>query len=160
MKLATKMTTREYLMKLLYQLDVNDIELEEYSSEIDLFKRSNEEDMKVRYIEIAKRGNIENLEIEKVFSDEYATDVLDAVIKNIENIDFTIEATAKNWEKSRIAKVDLAILRLAIAEILYIEETPNKVAANEAVELAKIYCDDKSPKFINGILGSVIDGQE
>ncbi len=53
-------------------------------------------------------------------------------------------------------KVDVSILRLSVCEILYLD-TPNKVSINEAVELAKIYCDDKSPKFINGILGSVVD---
>ena len=56
-----------------------------------------------------------------------------------------------------MAKVDLAILRLAVCEILYVPNIPTKVSINEAIELAKLYCDDKSPKFINGILGSVVN---
>ncbi|MCG4471040.1 transcription antitermination factor NusB, partial [Lawsonibacter sp. DFI.6.74] len=67
-----------------------------------------------------------------------------------------INKYAKNWTINRMAKVDLAILRLAICEILYMSEMPTKVSINEAIELAKLYCDDKSPKFINGILGSVV----
>ena len=54
-------------------------------------------------------------------------------------------------------KVDLSILRLAICELVFIEEIPSKVSINEAIELAKLYCDDKAPKFINGILGSVVN---
>ncbi len=71
-------------------------------------------------------------------------------------INSLINSNAKNWSVDRIAKVDLAILKLAIAEIIAIDDIPQKVSVNEAIELAKIYCDDKSPKFINGILGSVI----
>ena len=54
-----------------------------------------------------------------------------------------------------MSKVDLAILRLAVYEIKYSEETPNSVAVNEAVELAKKYSSDEAPGFINGILGKI-----
>jgi N utilization substance protein B len=52
--------------------------------------------------------------------------------------------------------VDVSILRLSVCEILCLDDVPNKVSINEAVEIAKVYCDDKTPKFINGILGSVL----
>ena len=64
---------------------------------------------------------------------------------------------ADTGKQCRIAKVDLAILKLAVCEVVYMNnEIPVKVAINEAIDLAKLYCDDKSPKFINGILGSVV----
>ena len=56
-----------------------------------------------------------------------------------------------------MAKVDLAILRLATCEVLNALDIPTKVSINEAIELAKLYCDEKSPKFINGILGSIVN---
>ena len=74
-----------------------------------------------------------------------------------EKIDELINKYAKNWSVNRMAKVDLSILRLAICELVFIEEIPSKVSINEAIEMAKLYCDDKAPKFINGILGSVVN---
>ena len=72
-------------------------------------------------------------------------------------IDELINKYGKNWSVNRMPKVDLSILRLAICELVFIEEIPSKVSINEAIELAKLYCDDKAPKFINGILGSVVN---
>ena len=73
-------------------------------------------------------------------------------------IEELITKYALNWSLDRIAKVDLAILKLAICEVVYMnDDVPIKVSINEAVDLAKLYCDDKSPKFINGILGSVVN---
>ena len=76
---------------------------------------------------------------------------------NKEQIDELINKYAKNWSVNRMAKVDLSILRLAICELVFVEEIPSKVSINEAIEMAKLYCDDKAPKFINGILGSVVN---
>lgn len=76
-------------------------------------------------------------------------------LSHLEEIDKIVEENTANWSLSRIAKVDLSILRLAIYELKY-TDVPEKVAINEAVEIAKIYSTDKSPKFINGVLGSVI----
>ena len=74
-----------------------------------------------------------------------------------------IELIKKNlkqdWKIERISKVTLAILKLAIYEILY-TETPFKVVINEVVELAKKYGDDASPNFINGILASIVKESE
>ena len=77
--------------------------------------------------------------------------------ENKDKIDELINKYAKNWSVNRMPKVDLSILRLAICELVFIEEIPSKVSINEAIELAKLYCDDKAPKFINGILGSVVN---
>lgn len=81
------------------------------------------------------------------------------VYEHLDEIDAVIEKYATNWSFNRIAKVDLSILRLAIYELKY-TDVPQKVAVNEAVEIAKVYSTEKSPKFINGILGSVIKETE
>lgn len=67
-------------------------------------------------------------------------------------IDEKINKVAIDWKTTRMNKVDLAITRLAIYEIEADEDVPTKVAVNEAVELAKTYSDEKSGKFVNGIL--------
>lgn len=77
------------------------------------------------------------------------------ILDRLEDIDGIINKTVIGWSVDRLDKVDLSILRLAIYEILY-SDIPGKVAANEAVELAKEFSTEKSPKFINGILGKVI----
>ena len=75
--------------------------------------------------------------------------------ENIFEIDDLIEKNAIGWKKSRISKVTLAILRLAICELLFFDEIPVSVSINEAVELCKIYADEADASFVNGILGSI-----
>ena len=83
------------------------------------------------------------------------------VSDNLYTIDDQIEKCSDNWKTSRMAKVDLTILRMAAAEIMFLPDVPVSVSANEAVNLAKIYGGSESPKFINGILGRLIkDCQE
>lgn len=62
----------------------------------------------------------------------------------------------KDWTMERISKVNLSILRLAMCEILFMEDIPFQVSINEAVELAKKFGDDDSPSFINGVLASAL----
>lgn len=81
------------------------------------------------------------------------------VCEHLTEIDELIAKCATNWSFNRIAKVDLSILRLAVYELKY-TDVPKKVAVNEAVEIAKLYSTEKSPKFVNGILGSVINETE
>lgn len=88
---------------------------------------------------------------------EYIEKVVNGVSSNIENIDNVILSKLKNWTIDRIAKIDLAILRLAIYEINYLEDIPFKVSANEAVELAKIYGNNNSRSFVNGVIAKVIE---
>lgn len=73
-----------------------------------------------------------------------------------DEIDEHIVANSKGWKINRIAKVPLAIIRLALAEILYFDEIPGGVSINEAVELAKKYANPEDASFINGILGTVV----
>jgi N utilization substance protein B len=78
---------------------------------------------------------------------------------NKDALDLRIETSSENWKVSRMDKVDLSILRVAAAEIFYMDDIPDAVSANEAVELAKIYGGDESSRFINGILGRLIRGK-
>ena len=95
-------------------------------------------------------------EIEK----EYIEQVVKGVKDNLEKIDEIILNNLKNWSISRIAKIDLAILRLAIYEINHMENIPVKVSANEAVELAKTYGNSDSKSFVNGLLAKVIEDKK
>lgn len=78
-------------------------------------------------------------------------------IEKLPEIDQLIEKYALEWKVDRMLSVDRNILRLAVFEMLHSSETPKKVALNEAIELAKIFGSVESPKFINGILGTIID---
>lgn len=86
----------------------------------------------------------------------FATGLINGVVDNMDAIDDKISHNLKGWSVGRISKTALAILRLAVYEINYCDETPDSVAANEAIELAKKYCGDDEPSFINGILGAII----
>lgn len=89
---------------------------------------------------------------------EYIDEVVSGVIQNIDKIDENILKHLKNWSMSRIAKIDLAILRVAIYEICYMSDViPFKVSINEAVELAKKYGNPDSKSFVNGLLAKVIE---
>ena len=85
----------------------------------------------------------------------FACQLVSGVIHNKEEIDRNIQHFAPAWPLEQIPAVDKNILRVAIFEILFDDKVPIKVAANEAVELAKKFGSDSSPRFINGVLGSV-----
>ena len=94
------------------------------------------------------------------FNDEenaYINAIVEKYEENSVTIDSIIQKYNKDgWEFSRISRVDISILRLAIIEIYYFDDIPYKVTANEAVELAKKYSAEKSPSYINGVIASVI----
>lgn len=88
---------------------------------------------------------------------EYIKDITHGVYTNIASLDEQIEKHLKGWTMDRICKTDLAILRLAIYEIMHREDIPDKVSVNEAVELAKSFSEDSSPAFINGVLAGILN---
>jgi len=90
-----------------------------------------------------------------VENDAFVCELVNGVIQNKEKIDLNIQNFAPAWPVEQIPVVDRNILRLAIFEILLNNKVPVKVAINEAVELAKTFGSDNSPKFVNGVLGSV-----
>lgn len=94
-------------------------------------------------------------EAELIKINSFAENTLNAVEEHFNEIDEIIEANSQDWTLTRLPKVSLAILRLAVAEIKYIDDVPNGVAVNEAVELAKKYGTNEDASFINGILGTI-----
>jgi N utilization substance protein B len=87
---------------------------------------------------------------------EYIKNVVKVVTDNIEAIDEKIIQSLVNWKLDRVSKVNLTILRLAIGEMMFVEDVPGSVAINEAVELTKKYSDEKSCSFVNGVLDKVL----
>jgi len=85
----------------------------------------------------------------------FARGLVSGVLKDKDKIDQYIKKFATAWPLEQIPVVERNILRLAIFEILLDNSVPIKVAINEAVELAKLFGSDNSPKFVNGVLGSV-----
>lgn len=88
---------------------------------------------------------------------DFSVKLARVVDDNKEQIDALIRENLKNRSFERTSKVNLSILRMAIGEILFIDDVPAKVSANEAVEIAKEYGDEKSPKFVNAVIGAVIE---
>lgn len=77
------------------------------------------------------------------------------ILGHISEIDGAINEVAEGWKTTRMGKVDLTLIRLAVYEMKYEESVPVKVAINEAVELAKKYGTDESPAFVNGVLAKL-----
>ena len=89
----------------------------------------------------------------------YSIELVRGVQNNVEKIDELIEKYLKGWKLNRIVRLDLIIMRVAIFEMTSPElEVPQTVALNEAIEIAKTYSDEKSAKFINGILSNLVNG--
>ena len=86
--------------------------------------------------------------------------LFNGVIDNLDKIDKVIDENLMGWKRERISRTALAVLRLAVYEIMFERDTPNKVAANEAVELSKKYSTKEESGYINGILGSIIEKSE
>ncbi len=122
---------REQIFKLLFRVEFNS--MEEMSEQEQLF--------------------IENDDKEMSEADaDYITGKYEKIAEKLSEIDEMINKETTGWDTTRIAKVDLAIIRLAIYEIKYDETVPTGVAINEAVELAKKYGQDQSQAFVNGVL--------
>lgn len=87
-------------------------------------------------------------------TDEFAVLLAKTADERQPEIDSIIEKNAIGWKKDRISRVSLSLLRLALCEMLFIEEVPTNVSINEAVELAKLYASQEDAAFINGVLGT------
>lgn len=88
-------------------------------------------------------------------NEAFTRELVSGVLHNRQKIDQNIQSFAPAWPIEQISVIDRNILRLAIFEILFDDKAPVKVAINEAVELAKRFGTDNSPRFVNGVLGSV-----
>jgi len=88
---------------------------------------------------------------------DYAVKLVKTFLDNKEEVDLKIKEHSKDWDVERLVKIDRDILRIAVTEILYFEDVPKGVSIDEAVELAKKYSTEESSKFINGVLGQVVN---
>lgn len=129
----TRSEVREHIFRILFSVEF--CEIDEFKDQVDLYFQG--------YANINKKNQ-----------NEIYDKVLD-LIAHLDAIDQEIGKHAKAWNLSRLGKAELSILRLAVYEIIMDEDVPQKVAINEAVELAKKYCNEKAAPFINGILGRV-----
>lgn len=129
----TRRALRENIFRILFKVEFNDKNEMEEQIDYSLF------------------------EIEDISADDakYITDKVNNIIKVLDILDNTIEAISDGWKIERIGKAELAILRTAVYEIKYDEDIPYKVAVNEAIELAKKYCNQDAGSFVNGILAKV-----
>jgi len=129
--------SREIAMQLLFEMSINK---ESYTDIIESFKENT--DIKLDDVDFG-----------------YIIRILKTVNENIILIDETIEKNLVKWSLNRLSKMNLAILRIAICEILFEDDIPEKVSVNEAIELAKKYGEDNASSFINGVLNSIIKGK-
>lgn len=108
-------------------------------------------------LEKAPRELIENAQLvpETQGLDEYALMLLDGTKEKLEAIDELIDSASDNWTLDRMPVVDRSLLRLTTYEMRYVDDVPVSVSINEAVNLAKEFGGDDSPRFINGILGRI-----
>ena len=86
---------------------------------------------------------------------DFTLQLAKGTVEHLDEIDALIESKLKNWKLSRISKVSLSILRMAVYELKYLADVPSSVAINEAVELAKQYASEDDYSFVNGVLGNV-----
>lgn len=132
----TRTEIRELTFELLYSLEIQKMEQQEYNEQIELF-----------LVE-------QNVSQEKAKT--YMTETINGIAKKKEEILELISQNLKEkWDISRVSKINITLLKLATYEIVY-TELPYKVVVNEAVEIAKKYGDDTSPAFINGVLANII----
>lgn len=139
----TRAQIREDIFKLLFRIEFNS--LEDMQEQLALF---------FDQPQISEEGEDTDAQIPAADAD-YITQKYEKIVAKIPELDALIDSAAKGWKSSRLGKVDLTILRLAVYEVKFDEDIPVGVAINEAVELAKKFGQDESPSFINGILAKL-----
>lgn len=142
--MLTRSEARERLMTVLFALALRD----ELNDDAFIYEVQNITDDKKHDRKQDEHAHPSNV-------DPYIIKTGKNVIDHLEEIDFEIERFLKGWRIERLSVIDMAIMRLAVSEMLYDDEIPNGVSINEAIELAKKYSDDEAYRFINGILGSI-----
>ena len=127
---------REQLFKLLFRIEFNSVD--DMPEQVKLFF----EDDEIEYTEA----------VMDAISDKY-----EKIQEKLADIDAKLNEKAEGWNVSRMGKVELAVLRIAVYEILFDEEIPNTVAINEAIEIAKKYGQEASGGFVNAILAKFVN---
>ncbi|WP_211240765.1 transcription antitermination factor NusB [Hamadaea tsunoensis] len=116
-----------------------------------------EADLRDRNIARTLSEYVERLEHPRPEHLPYAVSVVEGVAEHLDRIDELIASYAEGWTIDRMPVVDRNLARIAVYEILYVEEVDDPVAITEAVELAKELSTDDSPRFLNGLLGRIAD---
>ncbi|MBM7569706.1 transcription antitermination factor NusB [Aquibacillus albus] len=119
---------REKAFQILFQMDINEIKPKEAMDYV----------------------------LEEEENDQFLSQLVHGVIENKADIDERISKHLENWTIARLASVEKTLLRISTYEMFYDVDTPQGVAINEAIELAHVYGDEKSGKFINGVLSKMI----
>ena len=151
---AKRETSREYLMKLMYQTYISNGDITDLENELEGFLENNQEYIISRYKELVltysdRDVNLDDVTVNKCVDKAYLTKVCDILRLRIDDINELIENNTKNWSINRFSKIDLAILQIAIAEMLSDLNIPEKVSINQAIDLAKIYCEEsRAPVFL------------
>ena len=127
---SLKRRARETVVKALYEMEMSDLGPEE---------------VRARVRTRCKRPEVR----------EFAMELVDRTLENLETVDDAIIRVAENWDIERMAAIDRNVLRLGTAEILYVAGVPEKVTINEAIEIAKKFSTENSGRFVNGILDKV-----
>lgn len=146
----TRSKLREHCFKMLFCADFYPPEEKEWQL-IQYFQEPHEDDLNEEGIEEIVH-DVEMSEENYVYLKEKA----EAVMVKIPELDIKINEVAEGWKTKRMGKAELTILRLALYEILFDQDVPEKVAINEAVELAKKYGGNEAPAFINGVLAKLV----
>jgi len=136
--MGTRRKSREAALQFLYQNDF--VKVAEDADNLELSEAFN---LFCSLYQVNKKGR------------PYAFSLVQGILANIEKIDEIISAAAINWRLVRIAPTDRNLLRIAAYEIVEMDDVPPQVAINEAVEIAKRFGGDESPRFINGVLDAV-----
>ncbi len=136
----TRRALREQIFKLLFRVEFNSAE--EMEEQCGLFFQLSDEDTCNETIGEEDEAYIQN---------KY-----DNIVDRLSDIDAAIDEKTRGWTTDRMSKVDLAIIRLGVYEILYDDDIPANVAINEAVEIAKEFGQDESYSFVNGVLGKFV----
>ena len=146
----TRRELRDHCFKLLFCADF--YPTDEMQEQVDVyFTEPKEEDDVPSGI-----GDIIHNPMLDTFDGGYVKSKVEKILDVLPELDKAIDGVAQGWTTRRMGKVELTILRLALYEIKHDDDVPEKVAINEAVELAKKFGGDDSPAFINGILAKLV----
>lgn len=135
MRRMSRREAREKCIKVLYQIDLTANSSEEsIASVLECDGYTGESDIETQFLRELVNGVLENLDV----------------------IDSEIEDATLKWNPERLGKIELAILRLGVYEILFRPDIPKAATLNEAVELAKEYASEESARFVNGVLAGIM----
>ena len=127
---------RKIAFEIVYSLESQGVKYEDYKENVDMF--------------------LEEKEVHGKATTKFIKDIVYGTKRHGKQLKKQIEeCLSERWTYDRVSKINIAILEIAIFEMLYVK-TPYKVVINEAVELAKVYGDTKAPSFVNGVLASIV----